>query len=104
LRDSYAVQALDIDMKEDEIKHGGDKTPLLASHQRKKDGTNYRRPSMLPTPSKNGRSSIGSSGTLRDATNNPQPAKTPSKIKQMFARMSIGKDEVSEVENYLSFA
>lgn len=98
MRDSYAIQKLDVNMNEDEIKHGGDKTPLLSkASQKKKDGTNYRRPSMLPTPSKHGRPSIGGSNTLRDATNTQIPVpKTPSMIKQIFGRMSMGKDEVSQ--------
>lgn len=99
LRDSYAVQKIDVNMNEEEIKHGGEKTPLISSssyYGRKKDGTNYRRPSLLPTPSKNARPSIGSSNTLRDASNTNIPvSKTPSKVKQIWARMSLGKDEVS---------
>lgn len=97
LRDSYAIQKLDVDMNEEEIKHGGDRpTASSTLHQRKKDGTNYRRPSMLPTPSKQARPSIGSSQTLRDSTNdNKKLPKTPSKMKQFISRFSLSKDEVS---------
>lgn len=94
LRDSYAVAKIDANMNEEEIKNGGDKTPLLASassiHDRKK------RTSMLPTPTR--RPSMGSSNSLRDASNlNAQSGNTPSKIKQFFGRISMGKDEVSAI-------
>jgi hypothetical protein len=93
LRDSYAVRNLDNNMNEKELKFGnfsGENSDL----PRKKL---TRRPSLLPTPSRNlfRSNQVSSSSTpLFSSKPSDKTEPTPSKAKKFFG-ISLGNDEVS---------
>lgn len=93
LRDSYAMRNLDSHMDEKEMRFGC--FSGMSSEMPRKKLT--RRPSLLPTPTRNPRPSTISTNSASSSSLPSEEKKenAPSRFKNMFSGFSIGKDEVS---------